>query len=110
MPTKSARGGLSYLYDTKRWQNLRAHQLQTHPLCAMCTEQGRTTPATIADHIEPHRNDINKFWLGKLQSLCRDCHNNSKQFQEHRGFQKDIDADGFPTDRNHPFYARERRE
>jgi 5-methylcytosine-specific restriction enzyme A len=103
MPTKSKRPGLSHLYDTKRWQNLRAHQLQIEPLCRMCAVQNRTTPASVADHVEPHRNDINKFWLGKLQSLCRECHNISKQFQENRGFLKDIDANGYPVDPAHPF-------
>jgi hypothetical protein len=69
MPTKSKRGGLSYLYDTKRWANLRRHQLQIEPLCRMCAAQGRTTSATIADHVERHGHDVNKFWRGKLQSL-----------------------------------------
>jgi 5-methylcytosine-specific restriction enzyme A len=103
MPTKSARSGLSYLYDTKRWQNLRAHQLQIEPLCRMCAAQGRTTPASVADHVERHGHDVNKFWLGKLQSLCRDCHNISKQFAEHHGYSKDIGPDGFPIDPAHPF-------
>jgi 5-methylcytosine-specific restriction protein A len=101
MPTKSK--GLGHLYDTARWQRLRQHQLQIEPLCAFCRERGIVTPATIADHVTPHRGDINKFWLGKLQSLCLDCHSNAKQFQENRGFMKDVGADGFPIDPNHPF-------
>jgi 5-methylcytosine-specific restriction enzyme A len=28
-------------------------------------------PATICDHVEPHRGDVNKFWLGPFMSLCK---------------------------------------
>ena len=67
-------GPLGHLYDSARWGRMRAHQLQLHPLCKYCAELGRVTPATIVDHIEPHKGDVNKFWLGKLQSLCDACH------------------------------------
>jgi 5-methylcytosine-specific restriction protein A len=73
-----------------------------------CGLARRTFGTDTVDHIEPHGHDINRFWLGKLQSLCVDCHNVGKQFQEHRGFTKDIGPDGFPIDPNHPAYARER--
>ena len=42
-------------------------------------------PATICDHVEPHRGDINKFWLGKLQSLCKPCHDGAKREIELNG-------------------------
>jgi hypothetical protein len=32
-------------------------------------EQGRITPATVADHHPPHDGDWNKFVLGELRSL-----------------------------------------
>lgn len=104
MPTKSKLGGLSYLYDRQRWQNLRRHQLRTHPLCAFCLKQGIVTPATVADHIEPHNDDINKFWLGKLQSLCASCHSGAKQQIETQGFANGCGVDGMPLDPRHPFY------
>ena len=50
-----ARTGLAHLYDTARWRRVRAYQLQIEPLCRMCAEQGRTTPANVVDHVEPHR-------------------------------------------------------
>ena len=92
------------LYDTARWQRIRAHQLRTHPLCKFCLERGIMTPATIADHVEPHRGDVNKFWLGKLQSLCHTCHNSRKREIEGRGYYVDIGSDGMPLDPNHPCY------
>src|SRR5262249_36052165 len=48
--------------------------IRTSPLCVFCLARGIVTPAVIADHIEPHRGDRNKFILGPLQSLCRECH------------------------------------
>jgi hypothetical protein len=45
------------------------HQLQIKPLCALCEEQGRVVPATIADHHPTHKGDYNAFVLGPLRSL-----------------------------------------
>ena len=50
---------------------MRTHQLQLHPLCKYCAELGRVTPATIVDHIEPHKGDVNKFWLGQAAIIVR---------------------------------------
>jgi 5-methylcytosine-specific restriction enzyme A len=89
-----------------RWKNRARHQLAIHPLCRYCMERGIVTPATIADHVEPHRGDINKFWLGELQSLCKNCHDSGKKAEEQRGYRIDIGADGWPLDPNHPAYAK----
>jgi len=62
------------LYASQRWKDLRAVQLAQHPLCAECERQGRVTPATVCDHIEPHKWDLYKFWAGPFQSLCTSCH------------------------------------
>jgi hypothetical protein len=51
-------------YSTDRWARIRRHQLLEHPLCKYCLERGIVTPVTICDHVEPHRGDVNKFWLG----------------------------------------------
>ena len=61
-------------YSSGRWARIRKQQLLAHPLCHFCLERGIVTPATIRDHVEPHHGDVNKFWLGKLQSLCKTCH------------------------------------
>jgi 5-methylcytosine-specific restriction enzyme A len=92
-------------YRTMRWLRLRAHQLRIEPMCRLCSEKGVLTPARVADHVERHNNDVNKFWCGELQSLCFNCHSNHKQQVELSGFSREIGADGFPIDRKHPFYA-----
>lgn len=91
-------------YDTARWQRLRSQQLLAHPLCAICARKGWVTPATIVDHIEPHRGDWFKFCTAKLQSLCKACHDGEKRIIEERGYSTEIGVDGWPVDRNHPAY------
>src|SRR5262245_50671815 len=71
-------------YSTARWARIRRHQLLKHPLCKYCAERGIVTPATICDHVEPHYGDVNKFWLGPFQSLCKQCHDSTKRFIEAR--------------------------
>jgi hypothetical protein len=92
-----------YLYDSAHWKRRRALQLKMHPLCRFCLE-GRDTVvvATIADHVEPHHGDVNKFFLGELQSLCKRCHNSRKRFLEINGYAPDVGLDGWPLDPLHP--------
>jgi 5-methylcytosine-specific restriction enzyme A len=71
-------------------------------LCALCKEQGRVTPATIADHHPPHKGDYNAFMLGPLRSLCRDCHQGAWAIDK-RGYSSNVGDDGMPVDVNHPF-------
>ena len=61
-------------YDS-RWRRARASFLKHHPLCAECMRQNKITPATVVDHIVPHRGDKNLFWdINNWQPLCKDCH------------------------------------
>ena len=90
-------------YKTARWRNLRLRQLQQHPLCRMCMDEGKVTPAKVCDHIEPHRGDPVLFWSGPFQSLCIQHHNADKQQIENHGYSNEIGLDGYPTDPNHPF-------
>ena len=89
-------------YSLQSWRRRAHHQLRLELLCALCAEQGRVTPATIADHHPPHKGDYNAFILGPLRSLCRDCHNRQWAVDA-RGYCSDIDEKGFPTDPRHPF-------
>jgi 5-methylcytosine-specific restriction enzyme A len=94
------------LHGTERWRRMAKYQLRVEPLCAMCLAEGRgPVPARVADHIEPHHGDVNKFWLGKLQSLCSNCHECKKKFREKNGYDKGCDIDGWPLDPNHPVYT-----
>jgi 5-methylcytosine-specific restriction enzyme A len=89
-------------YHKVRWLNRRALQLKQFPICAWCLEKGDVEPATVADHITPHRGNEMAFFTGALQSLCKQCHDRGKQQLEVRGFTSDIDASGWPSDPGHP--------
>jgi len=67
------------LHDKAAWHRRARRQLQYEPLCAMCLSEGKIVAARIADHVEPHHNDPIKFWNGKLQSLCANCHESRKK-------------------------------
>ena len=61
-------------YDS-RWERARTVYLQEHPLCVHCEAARRVTPASLIDHVTPHRGDRFLFWLGtNWQGLCSACH------------------------------------
>jgi 5-methylcytosine-specific restriction protein A len=93
-------------HGTAYWKRRRLLQLKAEPLCRMCLQNGLVTTASVADHIEPHHNNWNKFKLGALQSLCERCHNQTKRLFELRGYGLEVDKDGYPTDPKHPFNQR----
>lgn len=69
-----------------KWRKAREDFLRGNPLCAECSRKGRATPATIVDHIEPHRGDMTKFWSrSNWQPLCKKCHD-KKTATENGGF------------------------
>ena len=58
-----------------RWQAYRAAYLREHPLCAECESDGAITPATVVDHIIPHKGDAGLFWNpANHRALCKRCH------------------------------------
>ena len=94
------------LYATARWEKLRAHQLSREPLCAFCLQQNIITPATVVDHVVPHRGDNDLFYnSSNLQSMCKYHHDSEKQAIEKRGYSNRISEDGWPVDKSHPFYG-----
>lgn len=74
-PSAAARG-----YDGK-WRKERVVYLAANPNCRRCGE-----PATVVDHIIPHRGDFAKgglFWRrSNWQPLCKPCHDRAKQAAE----------------------------
>lgn len=61
-------------YDA-RWRSARKSFLERYPLCAECMRNGKLTPATVVDHIKPHRGDQRLFWdMSNWQPLCKGCH------------------------------------
>ena len=62
------------LYDA-RWERYRRAYLSQHPLCVECAAAGRTTPATVVDHVRAHKGDLALFWdPANHRALCRRCH------------------------------------
>jgi 5-methylcytosine-specific restriction protein A len=94
-------------YDV-RWRKLSKAYLARHPHCAMCARAGRLVPATVVDHIVPHKLDSVLFWDQlNWQSLCAPCHNGPKQSAERRGYSRTVDASGWPADPRHPANRRQ---
>jgi 5-methylcytosine-specific restriction protein A len=92
-------------YSLQSWRRRAKHQLSIAPLCALCEQAGRIIPATIADHHPAHKGDYNRFVLGPLRSLCRDCHQGQWAVDK-RGYSYDVGDDGLPIDEKHPFNKR----
>lgn len=93
------------LYNTRAWKDLRARQLALEPLCRYCLEQGIRTPATVADHRTPHRGNRALFFdAGNLQSLCKTCHDATKQAFEKSGRLRGSNLEGLPLDPRHHWY------
>jgi 5-methylcytosine-specific restriction protein A len=91
------------LYNNSAWRARRAEQLRAHPLCRFCFEhRGVVTPATVADHVTPHKGNAELF-AGPLQSLCATCHSGSKRELETTGTFRGCDLRGVPLDPNHPW-------
>lgn len=72
-------------YDS-RWDKARATFLSRHPTCAFEVSGapcGR--PATVVDHVTPHRGDSKLFWdSSNWMPLCASCHSSRKQSAERR--------------------------
>lgn len=85
-PSARARG-----YDSK-WERARLQFLADHPLCVHCAaeDEPRTTPASVVDHIIPHRGDMKLFWRrSNWQALCK-YHHDLKTAREDGGFGRPI--------------------
>lgn len=69
-----------------RWHKASRMYLNEHPFCYHCMGKGRTVPATLVDHIIPHKGNYDLFWDEEnWQSLCTHCHN-VKTAKEDGGF------------------------
>lgn len=82
-------------YDSK-WKIARAYYLRKHPLCVgqECKADHRVTPATVVDHIIPHKGDKQLFWdSDNWQPLCKPCHD-AKTAREDGGFGRAVSGMG----------------
>lgn len=87
-PKKTYRNNRSILqeerarvYRTSRWRRLRELKLTNDPLCELCLEEGRTTPAEDVHHktsfmsvTDPVQRNFLAYDYDNLQSLCKVCH------------------------------------
>lgn len=88
-------------YDS-RWQAYRRRFLRENPFCRMCWERKVHTPATVVDHIKPHKGDKRLFWdPANHQGLCRTCHDGPKKAMELSGTVRGCDENGVPLDPGH---------
>ena len=75
--------------------------MDKEPLCAFHLARGEVVEANVADHVEPHKGDLTKFWYGELQSLCSPCHDGEKRYIERGPY--GYDEAGKPLDPDHPW-------
>jgi 5-methylcytosine-specific restriction protein A len=64
------------LYDLRIWRDqIQKQHLEANPLCVECQKEGLVVPATIVDHITPHKGDMQLFLDPENhQSLCKPHH------------------------------------
>lgn len=69
------------IYTSTKWKKLRSAYLQQNPLCELCYNEGRITPAIDVHHIISFMstdNHLKRISLAynpdNLMSLCKQCH------------------------------------
>jgi 5-methylcytosine-specific restriction protein A len=62
-------------YLSVRWRRFRACYLGKHPLCEVCEQEGRLTPAAMVDHIIEVKDGGDLTTEDNAMSMCFHCHN-----------------------------------
>jgi len=81
---KRERGNARQRGYSSRWDKFRAAFLAANPVCIYCLNStGRVTPATVVDHIIPHKGDPDLFWpdgdpQDHFAPCCKACHDGPK--------------------------------
>lgn len=69
-----------------RWAKASASFRRRCPLCEYCALNGRVEPATLTDHLYPHRVYDGVFWVTDWWvASCAACHSGMKQGVERAG-------------------------
>ncbi len=99
-----------------KWQKSREGHLRLFPYCSMCSTALRPVAGTIVDHkIAPRLKEAKSsgdpaqlkrawklFWdPSNWQSLCKFCHDSTKQRMERTGTVPGCNPDGRPVDPGH---------
>lgn len=57
----------------RTWRKIRARFIAAHPLCEVCKNEGRLTPAAEVHHIKP-LSQGGTHATHNLMALCKSCH------------------------------------
>ena len=88
---------------TNRWTEASRRHRRHNPLCVYCARAGRITQAEVVDHIIPRSEAPHLMWEpSNWQSLCKRCHDITKQQEEFYGYGSEVDSTGWPVDPSHP--------
>src|SRR5262245_58494788 len=104
----SAKNEWFSLYKTSRWVHPRYGvriQCLKRDLyrCTMCLRT-EASSRLVAHHVTPHKGDVKLFFsLENLRTLCQPCHDTVATVRERIGYSRELDRDGYPVDKNHPF-------
>lgn len=72
----------------------------------MCLEDGRTTAATICNHVDKEAKvTVEGFFAGPFSSLCKTHHDATQQSYERTGLMRGCDESGWPRDKRHGWNA-----
>ncbi len=70
-----------------RWRKAREGFLASNPFCKRCLDEGIYEPATVVDHIIPHKGDNKLFWdRNNWQPLCKSCHDRKTATEDGGGW------------------------
>lgn len=91
-----------WVYNSSRWQRVRALKLRQNPLCEYCFSSFPRL-ATEVDHFVAISDGGEPFDLENLKSSCKSCHS-QKTAQGERLHGSDVE--GTPLDPNHHWNKR----
>ena len=74
---RETRPELRLYHDGGWWRAFRKTFLAEHPLCVDCGK-----PATVVDHVTPHRGDPAKFRAGPFAARCAGCHSRKTALED----------------------------
>lgn len=80
----------------RRGVELRKRRLRNEPLCRMCKDEGRTTLATVPDHIVPLAKGGTDT-DDNIRCLCADCHDKVTREEFNQRQRVMIGEDGWPV-------------
>lgn len=82
----------------REYRRLRAMLFAQEPLCRPCKAKGRTTAATMCDHIVPLAKSGAAHSIENLQPICRSCHQDKSNRDKGHRVKPRIQPDGWPKE------------